>query len=143
MKETWIQINLLQFILYTAMGGLATGVDWFSFYLLNPVSGISYIPAVTVSFILGAITNYFLNKYLTFKDRTRQIVAQIGIYSVLCGFSLMCSIGLMYALVEWMKFWPMLARIFTTGIMLLLNFFMHKFITYNAQVYLWLKKAIF
>ena len=132
-----------QFSIYVLMGGMATSVDWLSFYFLNILWGLSYLLAVTLSFSLGAVTNYLLNKFITFKDKTRQIIAQIGVYSFICALSLLCSIGLMYALVEWVKLWPMLARILTTGIMLLINFLMHKFITYNQQVYLRMKKPTF
>jgi putative flippase GtrA len=135
-KPFFTKSALRQFLTYVAMGGAATGVDWLSFYSFNMLLGLSYLSAVILSFSLGAVTNYFLNKFITFKDKTRQIVAQMGVYAFICVLSLLCSIGLMYALVEWAKLWPMLARIITTGIMLLLNFLVHKFVTYNQRTYM-------
>ncbi len=122
--------------MYLAMGGAATGLDWFSFYLLTANLGAGYLPAVSVSFTLGAALNYVLNKFLTFRDRTEQIFAQVGIYTLLCAFSLILSAGWMYLLVEKLNLSPMAARMVTTGIMLLVNFTLHKFLTYNSQLYL-------
>jgi putative flippase GtrA len=124
-----------QFTLYVVMGGTATGVDWLSFYFLNVIGGLSYLWAVVLSFSLGAVINYLLNKFITFKDQTRQIIAQIGVYCFICALSLLGSIFLMYVLVEWIRLWSMMARVVTSGIMLVLNFLVHKFITYNQQIY--------
>jgi len=124
-----------QFAIYVVMGGTATAVDWLSFYALNVLGGFSYLFAVMLSFSLGAMINFLLNKFITFKDQTPQIIAQIGVYSLICVIALLCSVLLMLVLIEWAKLRPMPARIVTTGIMLMLNFLVHKFITYNQQFY--------
>jgi putative flippase GtrA len=124
-----------QFAFFVVMGGTATVVDWLSFYLLNVRGGFSYPLAVILSFSSGAMTNYLLNKFITFKDQTRQIITQIGVYSLICSVSLSCSVMLMYVLVEGVRQRPMPARIVTTGIMLFFNFFVHKSITFNQQTY--------
>jgi putative flippase GtrA len=124
-----------QLLVYILMGGTATGIDWLAFYTLNVVGDVSYLWAVTSSFTLGACCNYLLNKFITFRDQTRQILLQLGVYGVICVFSLMGSIFLMLVLVGWGGLWPMTARIITTGVMLALNFLFHKFFTYNPQLY--------
>ena len=135
MKILFNQSTCRQFAVYTVMGGTATAVDWLSFYFLNIMGGFSYLFAVILSFSLGALINYLLNKFITFKDQTRQIIAQIGVYGFICALSLLGSIILMYVLVEWVRLWSMVARMVTSGIMLVLNFLVHKFITYNQQIY--------
>jgi len=135
MKLFLNQSMVRQFAVYVVMGGTATGVDWLAFYALNVLGGFSYLFAVILSFSLGAMINFLLNKFITFKDQTPQIIAQIGVYSLICVIALLCSVLLMFVLVEWAKLWPMLARIVTTGIMLILNFLFHKFITYNQRFY--------
>jgi putative flippase GtrA len=117
------------------MGGTATGADWLLFYFLNIIGGLSYMLAVILSFSLGALINYLLNKFITFRDQTRQIMTQIGVYGFICILSLLGSILLLYVLVEWVGLWSMTARMITTGIMLILNFLGHKFITFNQHAY--------
>jgi putative flippase GtrA len=141
MKLLFNKSTFRQFAIYVVIGGTATGVDWLFFYFLNVRGGFSYLSAVVLSFSLGAMINYLLNKFITFKDQTRQIIAQIGLYGLICAIALVCSVLLMFVLVEWAKLWPMLARVVASGIMLLFNFLAHKYITYNQQVYLHFTKS--
>jgi putative flippase GtrA len=117
------------------MGGLATVVDWGMFALLNLRLGVDYRLSVATSFAMGVTTNYLLNKFLTFKDSTRQVGAQIAAYLLVCAISLLSSIGLMYLLVDLLRLFPMWARVLTTGLMLVANFFLNKHITFNQRVY--------
>jgi putative flippase GtrA len=124
-----------QFFIYAGVGATSTALDWAFFYVLNRLLGVSYLPAMAASFTLGAVSNYVLNKSFTFRDRTRQIIAQLGVYSAVCLFSLLCSGAMMYLLVERQSVPPMPARVLTTGLMLVVNFLMNKFLTYNAAIY--------
>jgi len=138
-REKWRQLSDKlgrQFIYYVFVGAIATAVDWGTFYGFNSFLKIDYRIAVSGSFTLGASANYILNKIITFRDKTRQIVTQIGIYIAVTVFSLLCSLIIMYILVEIVGIGPMPARVITTGIMLFANFLMHKFITFNQKIYL-------
>ncbi len=126
---------LRQFLVYAGVGAVATGVDWGSFYLCIKPLGIHYTLAVVVSFLLGATTNYTLNRWITFRDRTRAIAAQVTVYAAVSLVSLLMSVGLMALGVEVVHLPPMWARILTTGVMLLANFVMHKFMTFNPELY--------
>ena len=126
---------LRQFAVYTLVGAIATGVDWGSFYCFLTLLGLDYRIAVSLSFLLGATANYTLNRWITFQDKTRQIVAQVGVYTAVSLASLVMSVALMTAEVELLKMAPMPARILTTGIMLFANYLMHKFMTFNPRLY--------
>lgn len=126
---------LRQFFVYAAVGAVATAVDWGSFYACIHPLGIHYALAVVVSFLLGATTNYTLNRWITFRDRTRAIAAQVTVYAAVSLVSLLMSVGLMALGVEVVHLSPMGARIVTTGVMLLANFVMHKAMTFNPALY--------
>jgi len=125
-----------QFIFYVFVGAIATAIDWGVFFGVNRLFKIDYRIAVSISFALGASANYVLNKIITFRDKTKQIVTQVGIYVTVTVFSLICSVILMHLQVEIFKITPLTARVITTGIMLFANFLMHKFITFNQKIYL-------
>ena len=125
-----------QFIFYVFVGAIATVIDWGTFFGVNSFFKIDYRIAVGISFTLGATANYILNKIVTFRDKTKQIVTQVGIYIAVTVFSLFCSVILMHIQVEIFEITPMTARVITTGIMLFANFLMHKFITFNQKIYL-------
>lgn len=124
-----------QFLFYAFVGGIATFVDWGSFYLSNKILLLPYYVAVLISFTLGATTNYLLNKTITFKDKTKQVGAQLGIYITVSLLSLAITMGFMFVLVNIVKIDALPARILTTGIMLMGNFVMHKFLTFNKELY--------
>lgn len=126
---------LRQFVVYAAVGAVATAVDWGSFYACIKPLGIHYALAVVVSFLLGATTNYTLNRWITFRDRTKAIAAQVTVYAAVSLVSLLMSVGLMALGVEVVHLSPMGARIVTTGVMLLANFAMHKAMTFNPALY--------
>jgi len=124
-----------QAIFYTFVGAIATAVDWSSFYILNLLCNVDYKVAVSVSFTLGSAVNYILNKKITFNDRTKQIAAQLSIFAIIGVISLLMSVFIMFVQVKLMGMLPMPARIVTTGIMLTVNFLMHKYITFNQKIY--------
>ncbi len=124
-----------QAIFYTFVGAIATMVDWSSFYILNLLCKVDYKIAVSISFTVGSVVNYILNKKITFGDQTKQIAAQLSVFAILATISLLMSVVLMFVQVKLLGMLPMLARIVTTGIMLAVNFLMHKFITFNPQIY--------
>ena len=113
-----------QAVFYTFVGAIATAVDHGSFYVLNLLCTIDYKIAVSMSFTIGSVVNYILNKQITFNDRTKQIVTQLSVFTVLGIISLLMSVFLMFIQVKLMGMLAMPARIITTGIMLTVNFMM-------------------
>jgi len=119
------------FILYILFGGLATIVDWGSFFLASYSLNINYILAVTISFSLGSITNFTLNKYLNFSNKYKKFHLQFILYLFIALIGLMITIGLMWLFISTFGFGKMSARIITTAITLIYNFVGHKYVTFN------------
>jgi len=126
---------LRQFLVYTLVGAVATVVDWSVFYLMHDVASQHYRLSVTVSFILGSATNYTMNRWLTFQDKNRAYALQISVFTAVSLLSLLISIGIMTFMVELVLLQPMLARVLTTGTMLVANFTMHRSVTFNNVIY--------
>jgi len=124
-----------QFVSYAFVGGLATIVDWGGFWLVQYKLNWHYQLAVIIGFLLGAITNYLLNKFITFRDHSRYLVQQIGVYCVVSALSWLFSAALMYVWIEKLRLAPMLSRVLTSGVLLLVNFVMHKMLTFNRRLY--------
>ena len=124
-----------QFMKYLLMGGLATAADWGSFFILNQVCGFYYRGSLVASFLAGSFSNFALNKRFTFHDQTRRLLAQLSIYGVLIIVSFTCSYLLMSLQVDLLLVHPMIARMCTTGIMLVANFALNKFVTFNRRLF--------
>lgn len=128
-------ITDFQFIRYVFAGGLATVIDWSSFYILAIVFDTYYQIALVISFTLGTLTNYILNKLYTFKCKSKQITQQFSVHASISVISLLISIGLMFLFVDLLGLQKMISRGIITIIMLVINFFMHKHVTYNKRFF--------
>jgi len=135
MKKLSNNLMQIQLFRYFIAGGLATIVDWGSFYLLAISAGINYQVALIISFILGSITNYILNKFFTFQCKSKKIAGQLSMHLTISGVSLLINMGLMYILVSTFSIGKMPSRVAITLIMLVVNFFMHKHLTFNKKIF--------
>jgi len=113
------------------VGGISTLVDWSVFALLT-LTTISHIIALCISYISGAIVNYIGNRILTFKSATKFILQQIGVFSLVVGFNLLLSVVVFFLLQHTIVSNALIARIITTGVIFISNYFMHKNITFRS-----------
>ena len=119
------------FFLYLLFGGLATVVDWGAYAIGIYLIELNYILAVTISFSLGSITNFALNKYLNFQNKYKKLHLQFLLYLVIALIGLALTILLMWLMIESIQMDKFVARIITTAIVLIYNFLGHKFVTFR------------
>ena len=125
-KEFWV---------FFIVGAVATLVDWVSFWGMAMVLNVHYFASLVVSFSLGAVTNYILNKIFTFKDTAKKIVFQFSVFISLAVIALVISGILMFVFVDVLALNKMLSRIVTTGIVFFINYLMHRNITFNKKFF--------
>jgi len=119
------------FFSYIVCGGIATLFDWSTFYLLNLKLHFNYLIAVSLSFTVGSIINYTLNKYYTFNNKHKNILLQFTVYLTGALSGLCITWILMIFFIKYLYYQPMLSRIIITGIMLFYNYLYHKTITFG------------
>ncbi len=119
------------FFLYALCGGLATLVDWGSFYIASYLLKWHYVLAVILSFSLGTLVNYISNKFITFHNFYKNIPLQFGVFLVGAGSALLLTALMMLLMVEYFHYSKMGARILVTGIMLFYNFNFHRCLTFG------------
>lgn len=120
-----------EFALYFFFGGIATIVDWGFVYLLTSIFGIWYVFSVGGGYLGGLISAYTLHRKFTFKNQKKNIQKQFFIFWIITVVGLFLTWGIVIFSVEYLGLWYMYARIFATGVMLFINFFSHKFITFR------------
>jgi len=119
------------FFVYSVSGAVATLVDWGSFFVMSSMLSWYYMLAVCVSFTLGSLANFTLNKYVTFKNKYDKLHHQYLLHLAVSIVSLGITIFIMYALVDMTGLHKLNARILTTLIVLPVNFVLHKNITFG------------
>jgi putative flippase GtrA len=135
MEELIKKLTKIEFIRYFIVGVIATIVDWGSFYILALRINFYYQFSLILSFSLGATTNYILNKIFTFRCKSKQIIGQFSVFIIISIFSLLLSMAIMFILIDLILLHKMVSRIVTTFIMLGVNYYMHKFITFNKRFF--------
>ena len=122
------------FIKYGIVGAISTIIDWGSFYISSYHLGLHYQISLGIGFVFGTISNYLLNRKITFNSKTKnraQIFVHFGLSIVSWGVSSL----LMLLFVEKMLMAKMIARITTTALVFFLNYVMHKNITFNKRLF--------
>ncbi len=124
-----------EFSRYVAVGGLATVADWGTFYVFSLEWKIDFHIAFVVAFIAGTTTHYCLNKRYTFKNTYTNLKKHIPVYLLSVCFAFLMSFLLMKALVSGCHLHLMVAKMSTTASMLILNYVLHKYITFNKRFF--------
>lgn len=119
------------FFVYSVSGAVATLVDWGSFFVMSSVFSLYYMLAVCVSYTLGSLTNFTLNKYITFKNKYAKLHHQYLVHLAVSIASLGLTVLIMYAFVEKFGLPKLNARVLTTLVVLPVNFVLHKNITFG------------
>jgi putative flippase GtrA len=125
----------MKFARHTLVGGIATIIEWIIFYLLAIAIGIYYQAALIIAISISSITNYTMSKTFTFKCKSKKIISQFSIFSTIVIIYLLLSILLMAILVESLSLHKMTSKILTTAIMLIINYNLHKHITFNKKLF--------
>ena len=117
---------------YFVVGGLAFGVDYGSLWLLTEVCGLHYLWSAAIAFLLGLTCNYLLSTHWVFDDRrleNRRVEFLV--------FALIGIIGLglnelfLYVGSDLLHVHYMIAKLVSTGLVFLWNFFARKIILFS------------
>jgi putative flippase GtrA len=137
-----------RFLKFAAVGAIGAAIDFGVMNLLTQAGGIPLVPAGTISFIAAVSSNFIWNRYWTYPDsRSRPITHQLSMFFAvnLAGVAIRIPIlhfielPLIKALVKLHMRAPLssefLARNLTlalaVGIVMLWNFFVNRYWTYN------------
>lgn len=126
-----------EFSVYFVVGGIATLIDWSTYALCLMLFGAGhYLVAVTIAILFAGLFHYFANKRLTFQCRSRAVATQISVYVGVGVFALGMSIVILRLLVGRAGMPAMSARVLTTALMLMPNYLMHKYLTFNKKIFI-------
>lgn len=126
--------GLLQFFRYLICGGVATVSDMSLLYVSTHFFHIFYLFAAAGGFITGVIINYSLNILLVFKS-TGKIHKEFTLFALIGIGGLVWTEIIMWALVDKLNFYIMVAKMTAVVFVLFWNFFMRKkFVFYPEPV---------
>lgn len=122
----------LSFGRYLLAGGVGFLLDYSVLMLCYKVFDIHYMASTVIGFVVGLVATYISSNFLVFDNRKygHNALLEFIVFTVIGIIGLGLTSLFMWILVEWMDICPPIAKIFTTGIVLLWNFSARKFILY-------------
>jgi putative flippase GtrA len=125
--------NLKQLVKYGLSGGLSSALDLGIFFTLNELVHIPYYYVTPISFSFGAIANYFLQRKFTFENKYLKKGKQFAFFFCYAVLGLVINWILIIFLVEGFGLWPTLAKAIVIPLVGLINFLVHKTITFGLM----------
>lgn len=121
-----------ELIKFLISGGTSALVNFCLLYFFTDILGIWYLLSSVMAFVFSFFVSFFLQKFWTFGDKNRSVLArQMALYLLIALFDLCVNTALMYVLVDMFGLWYMLAQFFVTGTIAVWNFLVYKFFIFN------------
>ena len=92
-----------------------------------------YIAALGIAFCVSFPTGFLLSKYIVFNKSDLRGRVQLFRYILIVGVNLVLNYVFLKVLIEYMHFYPTVARIFTTCIIVTFSFLSQKHFTFKER----------
>lgn len=125
-----------ELITYVLFGGMTTGINVLSFYLMLHIVGTSYLLANAVAIGLSIVFAFVVNKLFVFQSKatSRQDIAREGFLFLFArGVSAGIDMLLMWLLVSVFGWMAMIAKIVTECLVVVMNYFASKYIIFRKE----------
>ncbi len=131
-KENILQNkNMRLFFGYVFFAGLAALADIGLLFLLTNFFGVWYFYSAIFAYIAGMLVNYLLNRRLNFRNKSRQVARQFGVFAMVAVAGLALNQAVLYLLVEYAGLWYMFSKTIAVFIVMFWSFYGHKKLTFN------------
>jgi putative flippase GtrA len=112
-----------KFFKYCVVGSFGTFVDLFFIYIFVDVFYLPVILSASISFVLAATSNFVFNNVWTFEKNNETVKAKYAKFMTVSIIGLMFTVILMYILNTLLSVWYLLAKVITSILVLIWNFY--------------------
>jgi putative flippase GtrA len=110
-----------RFLRFTGAGAIGTVAHYLTLYTLVDFLGANAVAASSAGYLVGAVTNYLLNYYFTFRSDKPHSATAVKFFAVaIVGFFL--NAGVMWLFTEMVRLHYLIAQLLATALILLWNF---------------------
>jgi putative flippase GtrA len=127
MKNSFFKILIKYF--FVAL--FATIIDIMLLLFLTEFLNLFYFFSSAISYIIGGLIHFYLNKKYTFKNKNIKYSLQLSIFFTISLIGLFINQVIIYFFVEYFNFWYIFAKLISVVIVFFFNFFGHKIITFG------------
>ncbi len=94
--------DYIKLVKYLAVGIVGTLADWLIFALIIGYTSLFYVPAMALSYFVGMVINYVLNRRFTFNNTYKKVHYQFASFALIALIGLGIQEALMVGLVHYM-----------------------------------------
>jgi putative flippase GtrA len=126
--------TIKEFLSYVLFAGIATIVDMGLLFLLTEYAfqfNYDYLIAAIISYLCGMITNYSLNKNITFKNTSKRIAPQFGVFSIVALIGLGLNELILWFFTEFTFLTYLYSKVLSVGLVMIWSYFGHKKFTFR------------
>lgn len=107
-------------------------IDFAVLYSLTEFAGLWYFYSAAIAYICAIVPHYTLNKYWNFKNRSKRVFSQFGLFVLFSLIGLGFNQIILISLVEFLGLWYIFAKVVAVLIVLMYNFLINKKITFGV-----------
>lgn len=122
---------LVQLFKFCLIGAFNTFLHFGVYYSLTRYLSVQFLIANAIAFIIAATSSYFLNKFWTFQDKSKDYHKQYPKFIIIAAVGLLMHEGLLYLFVENFELHDLIALIIAAFIVVFWNFFMNRLWTFR------------
>ena len=119
------------FAFYVLIGGFATIIDFSVLYSLTEYFNVNYFYSAAIAYCFGMLTNFYLNKKYNFKNKSKKIVHQAGLFFIIASIGLAINQFVIWFLVSVFGVWYITAKLVSVIVVLFWSFNGHKRFTFH------------
>lgn len=125
-----------KFFKYLGVGTIATIADWAVFFVLIGTFDVLSMYAVAMSYFVGMVINFFLNKFYTFNNTYKKVHFQFLSFALVAVIGLGLTEVLLYVFTQYVFDSPsdlvlMVSRVIVTFIVFVYNYIANKRTTFK------------
>ena len=111
---------------------VAFGIDLALLWMLVELSGLAYLAAAAIAFLVAMSVHYGLSRIWVFKGSRRGLATGYVYFLVNAGIGLVVTLAVFWALLEWLGIHYLFARLVASIIAGLLVFFLNAVFNFKA-----------
>ena len=116
---------------YIISGGTGAVVNIGTLFILTHYLQVWYLASSVAAFITSFLVSFYLQRTWTFQQHLPDsMTRQAARYLAVALFNLVLNTAIVYASVEYLGFWYVLAQVFAGGIVAVSSFFIYKHLVF-------------
>lgn len=129
-SATLADTRIRQFLLYAVCGGTGVLLDLCTYTALIWL-GVNYQIANAAGYLIGTLASFALNRHFTFQTYDKTL-RRLGLFIATALVGYVVSSLLLWILVSYLTWDPLLAKLATLAVVLVLQFSLNRAITFRS-----------